>query len=169
MNTTDTEDMRMDQRAAAAGPVDRETVDAAVAAFCEEAGGPEFALDDDGVAWIPLGDDRALVVVHYPSQPGLAIAAPLPAEVAQDDEALRLMLDANLTPELTDGGVFAMPPGAEAPMLMRLVATADLKAGALADEAEALIELAEDWIDALADRGEDAPDEAPPGATGAMV
>ena len=165
----DPENMTMDQRAAAAGPVDSETVDAAVASFCEEAGGPQFALDDDGVAWIPLGDDRTLVLVHYPSQPGLAIAAPLPAEVAQDEEALRLLLDANLTPELTDGGVFAMPPGAEAPMLMRLVTTADLKAGALADEAEALIELVEDWIDALADRGEDEPDDAPRGATGAMV
>ena len=118
-----------------------------------------MALNDSGVALLPIDEDRVFAIFHCPPQPGLVIAVTMPPELVRDDMALRALLAANLRIDQTAGGVFAAPPGMDAPMLMRLVPASVLSTDGLSAEVEALVDLVEDWIDALVDM---LPDEALP-------
>ena len=131
---------------------DREAADRMVAALGAHLGLPDLHLNEEGLAWLTVEKDVDLSLLHSPSLPGLIAAATMPVAAATNHKVLRALLRANHSWPASGGGVFAMAPGVEAPILLRLLPGSEDGPAALDGAIAEFVALVRDWQTEIADR-----------------
>ena len=127
----------------------REEVSRLIAAFGREKGADGLALDENGLVWLTIDDASEVCLIHLPHLAGLVAAAPLPPESLDDEQVLRALLQANMSWQHTQGGIFAIAPPADEPMICQLIPLAAMDPGLLEEGLAAFVALAQGWSDQI--------------------
>lgn len=152
-------------RSLAEGPQSRAEMQRVVAGLGRHLGLQGLGLNEDGVAQLRIDGEIDVLLAHYPHLPGLVAAIPIPEVDADDPAHLRLLLQANISWQLTQGGIFSTVPGTDQPALFSLLLTRDRDAAEIERCLAAAVACAREWKTALAGapRGEPGPAKQPGG------
>jgi hypothetical protein len=133
------------------GSQTRSDIEATVAALGHHLGLNGLALNEDGVAQLRIDQELDVMLVHYAQLPGLLVVVPIPEVDAGDVRHLKVLLQANMSWQLTSGGLFSTVPGTDEPALFGLLLTRDRRIADIDRELAALVACAKTWRAALAD------------------
>ena len=137
--------------------ITRDDIDAVLNQLAERLELDSLRLDENNTAELTVDDSIALYLVYLTHQPGLIAAIPLPARQSDRPEVLAQLLQANLSWELTQGGIFGMVPGFKEPMLCRLMVITDrdrAQVDRLDRDLAGFVELATAWRRGLTRTGQ---------------
>ena len=105
--------------------LEREDIEAVLAAYAERNGVPAMTFDGDGVIELSIKDELPLALLHMPPFPGVMASATLPEGLAARDDLVRDLLRANRSWAATAGVTFAKLPGGDDYVLCRMISLAD--------------------------------------------
>lgn len=107
-------------------------------------------LNEDGVAQLRIDREIDVLLAHYAHLPGLVVAIPVPEADADDPSHVRSLLQANISWQLTQGGIFSTVPGTDEPALFSLLLTRDRGMAEIERDLAALVTAAKHWKAAFA-------------------
>jgi hypothetical protein len=119
-----------------------------------------LGLNEDGVAQLRVDGEIDVLLAHYPHLPGLVVAIPVPEADADDPSHVKLLLQANMSWQLTQGGIFSTVPGTDQPALFSLLLTRDRGIAEIERDLAVAVSCAKQWKAALAGASRNEPGSA---------
>lgn len=146
------------------GPQSRAEMERVVADLGRHLGLEALGLNEDGVARLRIDREIDVLLAHFAHLPGLVVAIPIPEVDADDATHVKLLLQANMSWQLTQGGIFSTVPGTDEPALFSLLLTRDRAVAEIERDLAVAVACAQHWKTALANAPRIEPDSAePPG------
>ena len=128
----------------------RDEVNAILNGYGEYLGLNDLSLDANDTAGLEIDEAIAIGLIYVPGLPGVIVAAELDSEIADHPSVLKMLLQANLSWEATQGGTFAIVPPENDVLLCRFLALTNNKPHESIDrELGMFVELVETWQETI--------------------